>query len=546
MDNNTISISQNYTEAVFHRNEKPLPPVNFEPNWTDHPSRYKIYNQVERFALPLKRPDRCMSMAEVLSRFTTRDAERNNLSFDALSLMFHFAHGVLSRRLRITWNPGLYTLAAYNNSVEARGTASGGGLYPTEIYWACGRSGPLLPGLYHYDNAHHALARLATGDATGYIQRAAFEHPSVLATDQFLLLSLNVWKNAFKYNNFGYHVITQDLGALISSLRFLAAGFQTDLQPILWYQDEPLNHLLGLELDSESVFAIVPLPLLEYSEPCKQDIHPSASLPTSRLIKKSSFQRSKEITVFDLNREVHRSTLLHEGSPTPGRKFSQASVDDVYRGSERIALPPPAIEGLQMNILDTFQRRRSSFGSFSHQNPLSLVELATMLAFGAAICTYKADVKMVEHTSSFTRQVVFANTVEGLEQGIYAYDQQQHCLWCVQKGDMRLFLQQHYFLQNYNPAETGALIALVGHLDGMLEVYGNRGYRILNAEVGMAAQSIYMAAAALSCACGAALGFNNGALNTVLHLDQTQEKTLLFLMVGHERFPSADFDTRFE
>ena len=51
----------------------------------------------------------------------------------------------------------------------------------------------------------------------------------------------------------------------------------------------------------------------------------------------------------------------------------------------------------------------------------------------------------------------------------------------------------------------------------------------------MVVQGLYMAATALSVACGAALGFNNIALNTLLDLDETNQKTLLFLMAGHER-----------
>jgi SagB-type dehydrogenase family enzyme len=134
--------------------------------------------------------------------------------------------------------------------------------------------------------------------------------------------------------------------------------------------------------------------------------------------------------------------------------------------------------------------------------------------------------------------------VEGLERGAYAYDSYAHCLQTICKKDMTLFLQQRYLLQNYNIADAGAVIAIVGNLENMLKTYGNRGYRLLNAEAGLIAQGIYMVSTALSVACGTVLGFANFALNTELGLDGTGDKTLLFVMVGHENRDSADMDYR--
>jgi SagB-type dehydrogenase family enzyme len=156
-----------------------------------------------------------------------------------------------------------------------------------------------------------------------------------------------------------------------------------------------------------------------------------------------------------------------------------------------------------------------------------------------------SDVKRADGLPHFTSLMTVIINVEGIARGVYTYDERRHGLRLVQEGDFNHFLQQHYFLKNYNMAEIGAMIAIVGSVDKMLAVYGNRGYRLLNAEVGMIAQSIYMAATAMSFGCGATLGFSNVGVNKILELEGTERRSLLFLLAGHERADSAHFDCRF-
>ena len=92
----------------------------------------------------------------------------------------------------------------------------------------------------------------------------------------------------------------------------------------------------------------------------------------------------------------------------------------------------------------------------------------------------------------------------------------------------------NYFLQNYNLEQSALVIAVVGNLETMFTTFGNRGLRVLNGAVGMAAQRAYLAAASLSIGCGAILGFSNRALNGILALEGSDETALLLLLVGHQ------------
>ena len=467
--------------------------------------------------------------------------------------MLYFAHGVLSRRLRVRPDQDADKIANYSlGDPYARGTASGGGLYPSEIYWSCGAGAPMTAGIYHYDNAHHALERLSTGDLTATIRAATFNHPAAQSTNQFLLISANFWKNAYKYNNFCYHVVTQDIGALLCSLWFLALGYGASWCPILWYQDEPLNDLLGLDVDDESVFTVLPLPTSfgpvdtsslpadvlhipstndaiasTYGQVLGSEVS-SLSVDTSSLY---SFQRSKRTSTFPLNVQTHRSTLVWD-EPRPNTQHIPC-IDDLPGTGEKVTLPEVQSQRLRGDLLEIFQRRRSSFGTLVSPPVLSREDLATLLALGSSTRHYTCDVRSGDD-KHFTRLMVFVNNVTGIARGAYAYDAHHHCLQTVQQGDMTLFLQQNYLLPNYSLADTGALIAIVGDVDSMLTTYGNRGYRLLNAEAGLVVQGLYMIATSLQLACGAALGFNKIALNTALGLDGTSQKTLLFMLIGHE------------
>jgi SagB-type dehydrogenase family enzyme len=549
MLNQKTHVCSDYLEAVFRRARNAMEPKDFHPNWDDQPSRYKIYQDVERIPLPVALPTTFSSMATALELIAHPQMDPKGLTYEEISTILLLTHGVINRRLDVNWNRDAHGRAKYAQATLGRGTASGGGMYPTEIFWACGPGGPLQTGIYHYDNAHHAMGRLYSGDVTTRIQVALAEHPAAMSTNQFLLVSLNFWKNSFKYSSFCYHVVTEDLGALLGSLRLMTIGFGSDLQFLLWYPDEEFNCLLGLETLFESVFTIIPLPM----NTTPANPLPAPDISRSRvyskglntpLVTKSSFQRSQLIIRFPMVEEVHIASLVKDEQRPTVKEAYKASCDDFANFSVKIALPEPATELLQCNIIETFKKRKSSFGRFSSHIPLTLNQFATMLYFASASGNYVTDLKAEDGLPHITSLMAFVNNVSGLERGAYAYDWQRHSLGLVVQQDFSLFLQENYFLQNYNLSEIAALIVIVGRPERMLEIYGNRGLRILNIEVGLMAQSLYMAAAALSFNCGAALGFDNIALNTALGLDETDQRSFLFLMVGNAPNDNATFESQ--
>lgn len=547
--NKDAATCQAYIEAIFARHQNPLDPGVRGMALQDQLPPFKQYQQATRLALPGTFLDPAVPMTDVWTSLTTLRREHRVMNFDEFTSTLLLTYGILNMRMDLVWEERKGDHLFSHKIKHGRGTASGGGLYPAELYWVCGSRGPSQPGLYHYDPAHHALERVMSGNMTRRIQTAAFNHPAALATDQFLLLTLNLWKNTFKYKSFGYHLALHDLGVLLGSFHFMSSYFQTPIEPLLWFQDEAINHLLGLDTSVESVFAVIPLALAPSFSPERErsthwGMETDSDAEIDRpLILRKSLHSCQDVTRFPLIEEVHRATLVNN-APRPD-PIEDGIYAEIEHADTYIPLPPPPFVHLQGNIRDAFRQRQSSFGRFSRQKPLSCLDLAALLSLGAAAGRARTDLKHADEASHFTRLAVFVNNVENIPPGAYIYDNSQHGLYPIRQGDFAPFLQESYRLVNYNLAETAALITVIGNPTRMLEAYGSRGYRALNIEAGMIAQTLYLVATTLSLGCGAALGFDFLAMNKALRLAGTDLRSLLFIMVGPERQNNACFNALF-
>src|SRR2546430_13432684 len=138
-------------------------------------------------------------------------------------------------------------------------------------------------------------------------------------------------------------------------------------------------------------------------------------------------------------------------------------------------------------------------------------------------------------TLSRTRLWVLANAVAGVKPGAYRYDGSNGQLVCLEELDVGALLQRLYALDNYNMTQVPAVLVISGFLDEARQRYGDRGYRMLNLEVGAVAQTAYLAAAATGIGCGAVLGIDNVAVDELLGIASSGENSLLFVLLGHER-----------
>ncbi|MCZ4124579.1 nitroreductase family protein [Streptomyces sp. H39-S7] len=529
-----MGYAHDYATAVMRRGRVAMEPVDFVPDWDDRPRKEKFYPAAERFPLPDGDFPEDASVDRGLSG-PGGDAE---FSLPLLGGMLRDSYGLVGRRLAVQANTDLGSLPLYTHANWSRGTASGGGLYPVGVHWVSGPSGPLTPGIYHYSPAHHAMQRLLSGDVTGEVRAALGGALPDGGTDQFLVLGIRFWQNAFKYNSFSYHAVTMDIGALLQTWRMWARSRGLRMEPALWFDEERLGRLLGFSAGEEGVFAVVPLrwegaaPLRAASADGDRAGRPAPA------VRRRTEERSRQVISFDTVLKMHAATTgAARERPVPGA-LDAAAAPPVPAGGDRRALPPPA--PMTLSVRRALRARRSSFGRFSDRRPLAAAQLAAALRAAVEGAGLTSDA-VGPGSPPLTSFHVFVNHVEGIEPGTYVHDAAAGELRLLKAGPPGSFLQANYFLANYNLEHAAAVIVPAVRTHAVLDAVGDRGYRLVSAAIGAAAQAVYTATAAAGAACGVALGFDSVSFAEELGLDATGELPLLLMMIGNEREQPADF-----
>ncbi|MEE1926717.1 nitroreductase family protein [Streptomyces sp. TRM 70351] len=563
-----MGYAHRYADAVMHRGRVPMEPADFVPDWADAPRRGKFYPGVESFALPdgdrIADPPVARGLLPAPGHDTRHDGPEG-FTLPLLSAMLKDSYGLTGRRLGIQANSDLSGLPFYTHANWSRGTAGGGGLYPVSVYWITGPSGPLTPGVHYYDVQQHAAQRLLAGDVSSRVRAALGPDapPWARETDQYLVLGVKYWQNAFKYNSFSYHVVSTDLGTLVATWRIWAAARGLRVAPVLWFDEPRLGELLGLTGQEEALFAVVPLPWggsAPRPAPPGPQAAPGGSPPA---VRHRDVERSRTVLTFPTVLAMHEATVAGAADrPAPGA-LAAAAARPVPPGGQRLTLPAPRFPD-EVPVRSALRGRRSSFGRFDAARPVTGGQLGAVLAACAAT-TLDSDASPAGTTTGggaggtaatgtaatgdtspppperLAALYAFVNHVEGIAPGAYAYDADAHELRLVVPGPQGAFLQENYFLANYNLERAGAVLVPTVRTTAVLDAVGDRGYRLAVGTAGAVAQTFYVAAAALGLGAGVALGFDNISFVERLGLGDGDEAPLLIMPLGNERPGPADF-----
>ncbi|MGW6774596.1 SagB/ThcOx family dehydrogenase [Streptomyces sp. NPDC055037] len=533
-----MGYAHDYAAAIMQRGRIPMEPADFVPDWADRPRKAKFYPGVESFPLPDTDLPEGATVAAGCRPAEAGHAQRP-FTLGSLSGMLRDSYGLTGRRLGVQTNTDLAALPHYTQANWSRGTASGGGLYPVSVYWVSGPSGPRTPGVHYYSAPHHSMQRLLAGDVTGEVRAALGEGAPGADHDQFLVLGIKYWQNAFKYNSFSFHAVSMDLGAIVGTWRIWARAQGLSVEPALWFDEERLSHVLGVPHEEEGIFAVVPL-AWEGAEPTAG--LSAAALPDVPAVRHTDVERSRTVLRFETLQRIHAATAeAATDRPEPGALGPAAAVPPSGTGTP-VVLPEPALP--TVSVRDALRERRSSFGRFDASRPVTAAQLAATLD-ACVTASLGGDTAQPGEPGAAAPGLVtlyaFINHVEGVAPGAYAYDPVEHALRPVVAGPPGPFLQRNYFLSNYNLEQAGVVIVPTIRTAAVLDAVGDRGYRLVNGTIGAVAQTFYTVASALGLGAGVALGFDNISYIEELGLERTGEKPLLIMLLGNERPRPADF-----
>ena len=309
----SAQIAMDYAHRMFERQYVMLPPLGFQVDWADQPSRHKLY--LDTVKVPLPEPFRSLPSIRLdeavrSARWARTPDTPGAPGLGVLATMLG-CYGLAGRRTTPNWNPDSDAKIRAAQAVWARPTASGGGMYPAESYLVIGRSGPLPAGVYHYDTAHHSLDRLSVGDQCDAIAAA-----TGVRADLYAVSTLRFWKNTFKYNSFGYHVVTQDAGALLASWRLVLAAHRIPVEPVLWFDESAVGAVLDADGCDEAPFVVVPL-----GPTTANSLTPATPGPGARVGRNTLhriWEQSRRTHSFEMVSRVHAAALVGD-RPRPGR-----------------------------------------------------------------------------------------------------------------------------------------------------------------------------------------------------------------------------------
>ena len=252
MANDDVDVARRYHEATKHSYSSVR--ARGEPlDWSNQPLPFKIFPDLPPIALPRDFAASGVSALAAIARQVRRihsgaadDGERVP-SLRQLAYLLFFSAGITRRRQ----GPG--------GEVGFRAASCTGALYEIELYVVCQDLDGLPAGVYHFGPADFALRAVRRGDFRQALAAATGDEPAVRHAPVTIVCTGTYWRNAWKYRARTYRHFGWDNGTILANL--LAASTALDLPAgvVCGFVDETVNEMLGLDVEREVSFSMVPI-----------------------------------------------------------------------------------------------------------------------------------------------------------------------------------------------------------------------------------------------------------------------------------------------
>jgi len=205
-------------------------------------------------------------------------------------------------------------------------------------------------------------------------------------------------------------------------------------------------------------------------------------------------------------------------------------------GEMKIKLPKPRMGG-GISLSEALNKRKS-WRNFSPQS-LNLEEISQILWSGggkrldavtgatrvypSAGATYPLEIYLI----------VGKKGVEGLEEGVYLYDEEENSLEKVLSGDIRKDLANACLGQGFI-SEAPISIAIVAEYPRTTSYYGQRGIQYVHMEVGNVTQNLHLVAEELGLGTVIVGAFSDAQVKKVLSLPKNLEP-LAIMPFGYKK-----------
>lgn len=467
-----------------------------EEGGPDEPPKVKTYPGAARRALPQRVPS---SLGSAFSS-DAFSSEGTPAELD-LGALLYYGYGL--QRVDV----GALKGWPYHRTVPSARC-----FYPTELY-VC------LPGdgLFHYDQAHHSLARIRAGDHLATLGAATASDLS--GAEAVVILTSHFWKTAFRYRHYAYRLCTQEAGMVAGNVLMVASALGRPGHLHLQFLDEVVDRLLGLPDGEERAVAVLPL----YADP-------------GRDLRAGPDRRRAD----DLLTGIEPVRLPFRDVPKDLSLAGDVYAVDaasVLRNTEDFTVTPgpPAREtpsGDTFTDLAAALRARHSGGSLFRPTPGPIEKAALEPLLRHASAPLRGD--LGDRPLCTVHHVV--QNVEGWESGVYRNRFTKIADLPAGRLDTAVTLGP--------PVMDATAVNLFSYVvtdrDALTDRCGVRSFRIANIDAGVVAQRIAVLAAAGGLAARPVNGYSTPDIQRLLGLGPEQVP-IFQLMVGR-RSVSAQYE----
>ena len=469
MNNREIQAAWKYHDGTKHSYRS----IRNHPHlldWANRPQSFKIYPKLEPLPLPRDVPQTGVATLSAISEPAPSSRADSVPGLQDLARLLYFSAGITKQRAY----PG--------GEIYFRAAACTGALYEIELYVVTGDLPCLEAGVYHFNPADVSLRLLRKDDFRGNLAQATAMEPAVAHAPTTIVCTGTYWRNAWKYQARTYRHFGWDNGTLLANMLAVAGASGLPAEIVLGFVDAEVNRLLDLDTRREVSLCLVPIGRTSERSLPEPKQAPALGLETIPLSE----------------REIEYPAMLemHDVS-------SLASVEEVaqWRGKppvvpcsplagEAVRLPRLPEEEQSKDTIEQVILRRGSTRTFDKAAAITLAQVSVILNHATRGLPADFLRPLGEQLNDL---YLIVHSVEGLKPGAYFFRRAQNTLELLKEGNFRAEAH-HLGLEQELPADACVDIFFLADLGGILERYGNRGYRAVQLEAGAIGGRIYLAA----------------------------------------------------
>ncbi|HEX2661927.1 MAG TPA: SagB family peptide dehydrogenase [Candidatus Acidoferrum sp.] len=469
MDNRDVQATWNYHNGTKHSYLSVRSNPHFL-DWANQPLPFKIYPKLEPLPLPPEVPQTGVAALSAVSEPVRSSRAECVPDLRDLARILFFSAGITKQRA----HPG--------GHVYFRAAACTGALYEIELYLVAGDLPGLQGGLYHFNPGDAALRLLRKGDFRGNLGQATSMEPAVAHAPVTIICTGTYWRNAWKYQARTYRHFGWDNGTLLANMLAVTRASGQPAEIVLGFVDAAVNHLLDLDTRREVSLCLVPIGHTSESPLPAPKEAPALGLETIPL--------SQHEVEYPAMLEMHdASSLASEQEVTQWRRHQPVPQSSALAG-EAVRLQPQPEEEQPKDTIEQVILRRGSTRRFDNTASITLTQLSTVL--DCATRGLPADF-LAPPGAQLNDLYLIVHSVEGLKPGAYFFHRDLRALELLDGGEFRAAAYQ-LGLEQELPAEASVDVFFLADLTGILERYGNRGYRAVQLEAGAIGGKMYLAA----------------------------------------------------